>query len=341
MVRIIRLFGLGLLSLVAVLIIAAFVYTEVQVYRIERAAPPIGEYMAVGDVRLHYVDVAADDPDAPVIVFIHGASGNLRDPLLAFRAGLMRRYRLIFVDRPGHGYSSRGTGGAAENMSDPAAQARVIHGLLANLGIERAVIVGHSLGASVAAAYAVIFKSETAGLALIAPATHPWPGGVEWYYNVAMWPVIGPLFTHTLVMPVGEQLMPGAVRAVFGQTPVPPNYVTGAGIRLVLRPAQFRANAEDVWNLNANVTRMAPRYREITAPTVIIAGGEDTVVRNDIHAEALVREIAGSKLIVLPHAGHAPQFTAPDQVLDLIRGLAETARNHGFASVSPRAAIPS
>lgn len=329
MVRIVRLFGLGVLGLVAVLVIAAFVYTEVQVYRIERAAPAIGEFMDVGDVHLHYVDIAGDDADAPVIVFIHGASGNLRDPLLAFRAGLMGRYRLIFVDRPGHGYSSRGSG----DMSDPALQARVIHGLLANLGIERAVIVGHSLGASVAAAYAVTFKSETAGLVLIAPATHPWPGGVEWYYNVAMWPVIGPLFTHTLVMPVGEQLMPGAVRAVFGQTPVPPNYVSGGGIRLVLRPDEFRANAEDVWNLNAHVTRMAPHYRDITAPTVIIAGGEDTVVRNDIHAEALAREIAGAKLVVLPHAGHAPQFTAPGQVIDLIRGIADGARNHGFASV--------
>ncbi len=327
-------FGLGLLSLVAVLIIAAFLYTEVQVYRIERAAPPIGEFMEVGDVRLHYVDVAANDPDAPVIVFIHGASGNLRDPLLAFRAGLIGRYRLIFVDRPGHGYSSRGSGSAVEDMSDPATQARVIHGLLANLGIERAVIVGHSLGASVAAAYAVTFKAETAGLVLIAPATHPWPGGVEWYYNVAMWPVIGPIFTHTLVMPVGERLMPGAVRAVFGQTAVPPNYVVGGGIRLVLRPGEFRANAEDVWNLNANVARMAPRYREISATTVIIAGGEDTVVRNDIHAEALAREIAGAKLVVLPHAGHAPQFTAPDQVIDLIRSVAETARNHGFAAAT-------
>lgn len=330
--RIVRLVGLSLVCFIAALVVAAVIYTEVQIYRIERAAPPIGEFMQVGDVRLHYVDVAADDPDAPVIVFIHGASGNLRDPLLAFRPGLMRNYRLIFVDRPGHGYSSRGSG----DMSDPAAQARVVHGLLANLGIERAVVVGHSLGASVAAAYAVLFRSATAGLVLIAPATHPWPGGVEWYYNVAMWPVIGPIFTHTLVMPVGERLMPGAIRAVFGQTPVPPNYVSAGGIPLVLRPGQFRANAEDVWNLNAHVARMSLRYREISAPTVVIAGGEDTVVRNDIHAEALVREIAGAKLVVFPHAGHSPQFSAPDQVLDLIRETADGARRHGFAELPSR-----
>ena len=48
-----------------------------------------------------------------------------------------------------------------------------------------------------------------AGLVLLAPATHPWPGGVTWYYDLAARPVVGPLFSWTVALPVGEFWMIG------------------------------------------------------------------------------------------------------------------------------------
>ena len=324
---------LGFIGLVIVLLAigGSLAFSSIEVMRIERQYPPIGEFADIGDIRLHYVDIPADDPDAPTIVFIHGASGNLRDPLLAFRPALIGQYRLILVDRPGHGYSTRGSGAIAS----PAAQAAVIHRLLTTIGIERAVIVGHSWGAAVAAAYAVRFQSATAGLMLIAPATHPWPGGVDWYYNVATLPVIGPIFTRTLVMPIGLLQLQGSLAFVFGATPVPPRYSAEAGIALVLRPGEFAANAEDVSQLKANVTAMAPHYGEITAPTIIIAGAEDRVVRNDLHAEVLARQIPGARLITIENAGHMPQFTDPKTVIAALTALAGGARTHGYADLRP------
>jgi pimeloyl-ACP methyl ester carboxylesterase len=318
-----------LIILILALFGAAVAFSFIETARIERQFPPIGEFAGIGDIRLHYVDLPADDPDAPVIVFIHGASGNLRDPLTAFRAELIGRYRLIFVDRPGHGYSTRG----ASNISAPVAQAEVIHQLLGKIGISRAVIVGHSWGAAVASAYAVRFQAATAGLLLLAPATHPWPGGVDWYYGVATAPIIGTIFRYTLVMPIGLMQMPGALDSVFAPTPVPATYAASAGTTLVLRPDEFLANAEDVGELKANVIAMSPRYKEITAPAIIIAGAEDTVVRNDLHADALAREIRGAELVTLEKTGHMPQFSAPAVVLAAIERLAEGARTHGFASL--------
>ncbi len=320
--------GLGLVFIVVLIPICGFVFTAFEQSQIEARFPPIGEFAEINGVRLHYVDLPAHDPDAPTIVFIHGASGNLRDPLLAFRPGLIGKFRLIFVDRPGHGYSTRGN----RDVSSPVAQAELIHKLASGIGIDRAVIVGHSWGAAVAAAYAIKFQASTAGLMLLAPATHPWPGGVEWYYGVATTPLIGPIFARTLVMPIGFLQMSGSLRSVFAPTPVPPAYGNEAGIPLVLRPQEFLANAEDVANLKGNVIAMAPHYREITAPTVIFAGSEDTVVRNDLHADVLARDIAGAKLFTLTNAGHMPQFSAPEAVINELTLLAESTRIHGYAS---------
>ncbi len=304
-------------------------YSVTATFLIERSYGPEGKFAQVGGVRLHYLDLPADDPNAPVIVFIHGASGNLRDPEFAFRARLSGRYRLIFIDRPGHGYSSRGPA----EMSAPRAQADVIYALLRTLAIERAVIVGHSWGAAVAAAFAVDHGAATAGLLLLAPATHPWPGGVDWYYSVATTPVVGPIFARTLLVPVGQMLVGASLQDVFGPTPVPAGYFDRAAVPLVFRAAEFIANAEDVVNLKANVIAMSPRYREITAPTIVVTGAADTVVRNDLHAAALVREINGARLIEITDAGHMPQYSDPDTVIAAIDELAGRAWVHGFAQL--------
>ena len=291
--------GYGLAA-VALLLLAGAAYTGIEVWRIERRFPPAGSFVTVTGRAIHFIDLPADDPDQPTLVFIHGASGNLRDPMLAFRAALAGRYRLVFIDRPGHGYSERGSG---PGISAPLEQARVIREVMRARGIDRAIIVGHSWGGAVAAALAVDAPEVVAGLMLLAPATHPWPGGIEWYYSVATTPVIGPLFARTILVPAAESMVQGSLKEVFAPSPEPPSYLAAAAIPLVFRPAEFLANAEDVANLKVQVTAMAPRYRQITAPTVIIAGAGDTVVRNDLHAEALAREIAGARLITLPQAG--------------------------------------
>jgi pimeloyl-ACP methyl ester carboxylesterase len=91
---------------------------------------------------------------------------------------------MLFVDRPGHGYSERG---GPENASPPARPMR-LPALMDKRGIDKAIIVGHSFGGAIAAAFGVRHPEKTAGLLFLAPATHPWPGGIDWYYHVATAP---------------------------------------------------------------------------------------------------------------------------------------------------------
>src|SRR5258705_5392558 len=79
-----------------------------------------------------------------------------------------------------------------------------------------------------------------------------------------------------------------------------------AAIRLLLRPAQFLANAQDLAALKAFVAAQAPRYGEIGAPTVILTGSADTTVSPHIHARAASAAVPDARLIVLAGGGCLP-----------------------------------
>ena len=78
----------------------------------DRAPQPAGRRIRnVGGTRLHYVHVPGPGgSDLPPIVFIHGASANLKDQMVPLQPLLEGRAELLFFDRPGHGWSERGRG---------------------------------------------------------------------------------------------------------------------------------------------------------------------------------------------------------------------------------------
>jgi pimeloyl-ACP methyl ester carboxylesterase len=287
--------------------------------RTERQFPPAGSFAEAGGIRQHFIDLpAGEGADLAPLVFLHGASGNARELAGAFAPALEGRARMIFVDRPGAGYSGR----KGREDSDPAVQAGYVAALLDELKIERAVIVGHSLGSAIAAAFAVHHRDRTAGLVFLAPATHPWSGGgVTWYYHLTDAPLIGPLFAHVLAVPLGNLQYSRALRGVFSPNRVPADYAQRSGTRLVLRPGNFIANAQDVASLYENVARLQPRYSEIDAPTVIVTGDSDATVLANIHSIGLERDIAGAKLVWLKDTGHMPTYTATDRIVQEIETL--------------------
>ncbi|MBZ7923234.1 alpha/beta hydrolase [Ensifer adhaerens] len=284
-----------------------------------RRFPNVGELIDIGGYRLNSVHLpASGKADLPPVVFIHGASGNLLDQLHAFAPALDNRAEMLFVDRPGHGYSERG--GAENDLPD--GQAAAIARLMDKRGIGRAVIVGHSFGGAIAASFALHHPERTAGLILLAPATHPWPGGIDWYYRFTALPVIGWLFAHTLVTPLGQRRIEGGTRSIFSPNPRPGDYIDKTGPHLVLRPATFRNNARDIANLHAYLTATAPRYREITAQTVIITGDSDGIVLADIHSRGLARDIPGAELLWIGNLGHKPDYVVTDVVVAALEKMA-------------------
>ncbi|AMY02687.1 alpha/beta hydrolase [Mesorhizobium ciceri] len=293
--------------------------TRVGSWLIEHRDPPFGEFADIDGARIHYVHVPAPaNAELPPIVFIHGASANLRDQMLPLRPLLEGRAEMLFFDRPGHGWSGRGT-----NNENPSAQANTIAALMDHLGIRKAVIVGHSFGGVVTSAFGREHPDKTLGLVFLAPATHPWPGGATaWYYDLTTMPVLGWLFSETLTYPAGTLQMADATTCVFSPNKVPDNYLGMASIPLVLRPKAFRANATDVAGLYRYALDAAPRYNEIKAPTVVISGDRDKVVYAHIHSVDLARDIAGAELVWVHNLGHKPDWIAPDLTVGAIEKVA-------------------
>src|SRR5262245_36276023 len=140
-------------------------FTASTARKVEAALPPRGRFMAIDGERMHYVDTGGD---GPAVVMIHGVGGNLLHFGYALAGRLAGEFRLILVDRPGSGYSTR----AAGSDAGLAAQAATIAKLIGALGLTRPLVVGHSLGGAVSLALALDHPDCVGGLALFAPLTH-------------------------------------------------------------------------------------------------------------------------------------------------------------------------
>lgn len=319
--------------LVATSLVAA--YSLFRARQISRAYTPDGSFAEVDGARLHYHLVPASGAASgqPVLVFLHGASGNAYDMKLAFEGAFKGRYSLLFVDRPGLGFSER----SREGSNTPESQARLITGLLAALDIETAVVVGHSLGGAVTAAVGLAAPGRVRGLVFLAPVSHVWPGGVNWYYRVAAMPIIGWVFARTLTIPVGEKLVPHMLAHVFRPDRPVAGYAASVRLPLLFRPESFRSNAADICCLQQAVQLQSTLYGQLGQPSLIVTGTADTVVWPSIHCEGLLQDLPEAELLMLGKAGHMPQHTHTDEIVRGIDRLVERVQAPGRKAAEPGA----
>ena len=284
--------------------------TQAGILVVQRAYPAKGMTVGVRGAKINIVDIGPRDLEQPPILMIHGASSNLevmRQPLGDL---LARKHRVLLVDRPGHGWSSR----ESEEDSTPEVQARMIAEAMQKLGIGPAILVVHSWSGALGARMALDHPSRVAGLIMLAPVAYPWPGGVGRYNEIIATPVIGPLLANTITLPLGLLLAGPGVRNVFRPQAMPEGFVGDTATPLLLRPHEFLANARDLVTLKAAVAEQAPRYGDIKVPVTIIAGDADKTVSTTIHSRPFAAAVPQAKLIVLPGVGHMVQNAAPDLI---------------------------
>ncbi len=313
---------------VAALAVLALI-TQAGVLVLQRAYPVQGRIIEVAGATLNVVDIGPRDAAGPPLVMIHGASSNLETMRQPLGDLLARNHRVILIDRPGHGWSTR----AHAQDSTPAIQGGMIDEALEKLGVGAAVFVVHSWSGALGARMALDYPRRVAGLVMLAPVAYPWPGGVGWYNKLVSTPVIGPLLAYTITLPLGFFLVEPGVRGVFLPQIMPDGFVKNTATPLLLRPREFLANARDLVTLKAAVVEQAPRYASIKAPTVVITGESDKTVSTNIHSRPLVSVLPNARLIVLPDVGHMVQNAVPDLVISEIEAMVSSIV-HGAAAAA-------
>jgi len=300
----------------AALLVLALI-SRAGVLAVQRIYPAQGETIEVAGATLNVVDIGPRDAPGPPLVLIHGASSNLEAMRKPLGDMLAAKHRVILIDRPGHGWSTR----ARQADSTPAIQGSMIEEALERLGVGPAILVVHSWAGALGARMALDYPHRVAGLVMLAPVAYPWPGGVGWYNEVVAAPVIGPLLAYTITLPLGFLLAEPGARSAFLPQTMPENYIGNTATPLLLRPREFLANARDLVTLKAAVREQAPRYAEIRAPTVIISGDADKIVSTGIHSLPFAAAVPGTKLIVLPGVGHMVQYAVPELVIAEIEAM--------------------
>jgi len=319
------------LAVVAALAMLALV-TQMGVRVLERNYPPEGRFVDVKGARLHVVELGPADASGLPIVLVHGASSSQQTMRKPLGDRLAKHHRVILIDRPGHGWSTR------DNVADstPAIQARMIDEALGKLGIARAILVGHSWAGSLMPAMALDHPKRVAAIVMLSPVAYPWTGGVGRFNTIASIPVIGPLLAYTITVPLGTLLVDSGTRYVFAPQAMPDGYVDATAVRMVLRPNVFLNNARDLTTLKAEMAQQSPRYSTIRIPVTIVTGDTDKTVSTDIHSRPFAAAVPQTRLIVLPNGGHMPQVYATDLIVAEIEAIAVQVQASSSAAADSR-----
>lgn len=286
--------------------------------RVESAVkgfPPEGDLIDVNGRKVHAVTRGS----GPDVILIHGAGGNTREFTFSFMDRLTDHYRVTAFDRPGLGYTDR----ASEAYDDPytvaaespSEQAAMLDAAAAKLGIENAIVVGHSFGASVALAWALDLPERVAGIVNLAGPSYPWPGSLGAYYWANASLVGGTVLPPLISAFASDTRIDDAIKGIFHPQPVPDGYADHIGAPLTIRPASMRANTRQVNGLYPHIVEMSKRYAdELTIPLEIIHGDQDATVPLDIHSIPLQQAVPHATLTVLDGIGHMPHHTHPELV---------------------------
>ena len=305
--------------LAACLVLGFFVLATRRLAReAEKRVPARGRFVSVAGNRLHYVEAGQGRP----ILFLHGLGGQLHHFRHTLFSRLAGDFHLFALDRPGSGYSVR-AGGATGRIGE---QAAIVAAFIDEIGLERPLVVGHSLGGGVALALALDHPDKVGGLALLSPVTHQESAAPPQFAALSIRsPLKRRLLAHTTAIPMAMKHAPQTLAFVFGPQAAPNDYIIEGGGILGLRPSHFEATVMDFVALEHEVARYEARMEELDMPVGVLFGTADQVIRHEDHALPLAGRIKHFELELLEGVGHMPQFALPDRVEAFIRRMAEKA----------------
>lgn len=244
----------------------------------------------------------AFDARFPAVVFLHGA--GMDHTVWSMQARYLAHHgrAVLALDLPGHGGSEGPALPSIEAVADWVGRALDV------LQVERAALVGHSMGALVALDAAARLAARVETVALLGAASrmpvHPdlLEAARKGQHAAANF-VIGWGFG-----PVGH----------FGGNRAPGGWLMGSGTRL-LEKALDQVLYTDLAACHG-YEGGAAAARSLTCPTLVVAGAEDRMTPAKAGAK-LAHSIAGARLVTIAGAGHMMMLETPDETLEALRSI--------------------
>jgi pimeloyl-ACP methyl ester carboxylesterase len=261
-----------------------------QSVRPETLAEPDGQFVQVNGASIYYIERGPSD--GPAVLLLHGFLGSTDDwkPVIDVLAGA--GYRVIAFDRPPFGLSDKST---ALDYS-VTGQAGLTLGLMDALGMERASLVGHSAGGSVAAQVALTAPERVEKLALVSAAIELGDGSEEP-------PNFGPLafiLEADADDPDAQRQLRDLVTSPLAQI-FAGELVGRAMFQLEGWEGGLLAFVRD--NLNISDPMQADDLSALTLPVALVWGERDEVVPLEV-GERLHSALPAARWVLYPEAGH-------------------------------------
>jgi pimeloyl-ACP methyl ester carboxylesterase len=275
-------------------------------------ADPDSLFVDVGGLQVHYKIVGQD---GRTLVLLHGFAASVfswrkvMEPLS--EAGMV-----VAFDRPGFGLTERPMPGEwdGESPYSPEAQADLTVALLDELGIDRAVLVGHSAGGTIALLTALRYPERVEALVLEDAAVYENAGTPEWIGPLLRTPPmgrLGPLLVRSLTL-WGE----AAIRTAWSD----PDKITVELISGYKKPLQAENWDRALWELvlASHPLGLEERLDEVSVPALVITGELDRIVPTR-NSERLAAELPAAELVVIPDCGHVPHEECPGEFVEAVR----------------------
>jgi len=277
----------------------------------QQLADPDSQFIQVKNVTLHYKSYGQGDT---VFILLHGTLANTYT-WHAVVEPLSRLGRVITYDRPSFGLTSRPMPGTWNNDSPYSyeSQTDLLIGLMDALKIKQAILIGNSMGGSIAAYTAQRYSSRVQGLVLLAPAQdrHFFPDPVRWLLATPQLRAIGPFLSREPIEKFADNL--------YVQSWHDPSKIQQKDRDAYLPLFKIKNWDRAIWELliAARPFETILRFETITAPTLIITGDDDKVMGTKTNIQ-LADKISNSQLVVIPNCGHVSQEECPIPVYDAI-----------------------
>lgn len=310
-------YAIGAGAILGILAISAVVNAALA-KKAERDNPPMGKFVDVRGVRIHYVDRGEGEP----LVLLHGNGSSIED---FESSGLIRlaskQFRVISFDRPGFGHTTRPTG----RIWTPEAQAELFAAALEKLGISQVLVLGHSWGASVAVALALRYPRLVAGLVLVSGYYYPTARPDVVSLSLPAVPFLGSVIRYSISPILSRLMWPQLVRKLFSPQREPVKFEAFPK-EMTFRPSQVRAAAAESALMIPAAYRARERYHELETPLVIVAGEDDRIVDTEKQSARLHDEVPKSAMHRIPRTGHMVHQTATEKVMQAINEAAQARR---------------